>query len=98
MHQAASTIQRRFKRHITRTEYFRKIAESSIEQQENDHFATYLSRVLEFQYFIIESSAPQITTMEQGLERKFGGFPLSAIDARARKLTIINRQLHRQRH
>ena len=28
--------------------------------------------------------------MEQGLERKFGGFPLSVIDARARELTVIN--------
>ena len=52
--------------------------------------ATYLSRVLAFQSFITESSAPQITTMEQGPERNFGGFSLSAIDARARELTAIN--------
>ena len=28
--------------------------------------------------------------MEQGPERKFGGFPLSAIDARALELTVVN--------
>ena len=43
MHQAAATIQRRFKQHITRTKCFRKVVESSIEQQENYHFATYLA-------------------------------------------------------
>ena len=43
-----------------------------------------------FQSFVIESPAPQITTIEQSLERKFGGFPLFAIGACARELTVIN--------
>ena len=46
--------------------------------------------MLAFKSFIIESSVPQITTMEQGLERQFGGFPLSAIGARARELAAMN--------
>ena len=90
MNQAAPTIQRRFKRHVTRTEFFRKKAESFIQRQENNHFAIYLSRVLALQSFIVESSAPQITTTEQGHERKFGGFSLSAIDARALELTVVS--------
>ena len=46
MHQAASTIQRRYKRHFTQTEFFHKKPESLTERQENIHFARHLSRVL----------------------------------------------------
>ena len=53
---------------------FCKIAESSIEQQKNYHFAIYLYRVLAFQSFIIESSGPQIKTKEQGPEQSLAAF------------------------
>ena len=51
MHQAATAIQRRFERPVTRTEFFRKKAESLIEHQENIQFARYLSCVLALQSF-----------------------------------------------
>ena len=49
MHQAASTIQRRFKRHVTRTEFFRKKCGIANRAPRKHHFATYLSRVLALQ-------------------------------------------------
>ena len=96
MHQAASAIQRRFKRHVTRTEFFRKKAESLIARQENIHFAKYLSRVLALHSFYfggmgtLDSPGNHPQTAENHSkhkhEPKFGGFPLSVVDARALQL------------
>ena len=92
MHQAAPTIQRRFKRHVTRTEFFCKKAESLLVHQENAPFARYLSRVLALQSFhfgdkTIDSPASH---PELQHEPKFGGFPLSIVDAHAFKLTRVS--------
>ena len=97
MHQAASAIQRRFKRHVTRTEFFRKKAESLIARQENIHFAKYLSRVLALHSFYfggmgtLDSPGNHPQTAENHSElqhkQKFGGFPLSVVDARALQLS-----------
>ena len=100
MHQAASAIQRRFKRHVTRTEFFRKKAESLIARQENIHFAKYLSRVLALHSFYfggmgtLDSPGNHPQTAENHSkhkhEPKFGGFPLSVVDARALQLARLN--------
>ena len=105
MHQAASAIQRRFKRHVTRTEFFRKKAESLIARQENIHFAKYLSRVLALHSFYfggmgtLDSPENHKQTAEKHSElqhkKKFGGFPLSIVDARALKLTAISPKKHK---
>ena len=100
MHQAASAIQRRFKRHVTRTEFFRKKAESLIARQENIHFAKYLSRVLALHSFYFggmgtldsPENHPQTAENHSELQhkQKFGGFPLSVVDARALQLTRLS--------
>ena len=98
MHQAASAIQRRFKRHVTRTEFFRKKAESLIARQENIHFAKYLSRVLALHSFYFGGmgtlDSPE-NHSELQHKKKFGGFPLSIVDARALKLTAISPKEHK---
>ena len=96
MHQAATAIQRRFKRHVTRTEFFRKKAESSIKHQENIQFARYLSRVLALHSLhlgdkkINYSWECRTDATELQREPKFGGIPLSLVDARALELTIVS--------
>ena len=95
MHQAASAIQRRFKRYVTRTEFFRKKAESLIERQENIHFGKYLSRVRALHSFYfggmaLDSPENHSCGSKHEHEPKFGGFPLSVVDARARQLTSLN--------
>ena len=94
MRQAASTIQRRFKRHVTRTEFFRKKAESFIERPKNIHFARYLSRVSALEYFHFDDRKLNGSKWEQRNklqhEPKMGGFPLSMADARALELTIVS--------
>ena len=92
MHQAASTIQRRFKRHFSRTEVFRKKAKSLIVHQENAHFARYLSRVLALQSFHFgdKTLGSPANHSELQHEPKFGGFPLSIVNARARELTGVS--------
>ena len=98
MHQAASAIQRRFKRHVTRTEFFRKKAESLIARQENIHFAKYLSRALALHSFYFGGmgtlGSPE-NHSELQHKKKFGGFPLSIVDARALKLTAISPKKHK---
>ena len=92
MHQVATAIQRRFKRHVTRTEFFRKKAESLIERQENIHFDKYLSRVLALHSFHFGGMALDSPENHSELQhkQKFGGFPLSVVDARALQLTRLS--------